>query len=267
MGALREQSEIAADQLGDYLVETKRPLVCLAFLAPLLAFYELGVMLAEREADRNGADILLRNLLDQFGVEYALVLPVAICLVLLAWHHVSGQSWSFRLPTLFGMAFECVVLGIILLLIAQLQKGLMGSTLAAAESTAMISASSASANESSFAAEFHEAVSYLGAGIYEELLFRLLILSLLVWIATQLVKEKWQAITLGVVASSLLFVAAHYQPLNPAGYAIALEDVTCWYGMTFRFAAGVFFAFLFLRRGFGVAVGAHAAYDLLIHFT
>jgi len=31
----------------------------------------------------------------------------------------------------------------------------------------------------------------------------------------------------------------------------------------FRFMAGVFFSILFIYRGFGIAAGAHAAYDIL----
>jgi hypothetical protein len=32
----------------------------------------------------------------------------------------------------------------------------------------------------------------------------------------------------------------------------------------FRTCAGLFFTFLFVARGFGVAVGAHAGYDVLV---
>jgi hypothetical protein len=31
----------------------------------------------------------------------------------------------------------------------------------------------------------------------------------------------------------------------------------------FRFLAGVFFSILFIYRGFGIAAGSHAAYDIL----
>jgi membrane protease YdiL (CAAX protease family) len=61
---------------------------------------------------------------------------------------------------------------------------------------------------------------------------------------------------LGLVASSLLFAAAHY--VGPLGDAFDL------YSFTFRTLAGMFFAILFVVRGFGIAAGTHALYDVLV---
>jgi hypothetical protein len=36
------------------------------------------------------------------------------------------------------------------------------------------------------------------------------------------------------------------------------------FSFVFRATAGVFFAGLFVVRGFGITVGSHAAYDLLV---
>jgi hypothetical protein len=60
----------------------------------------------------------------------------------------------------------------------------------------------------------------------------------------------------GLVVSSLLFSAAHY--VGPLG------DTFEPYSFTFRTIAGLFFAGLFLWRGFGIAAGTHAAYDMLV---
>jgi hypothetical protein len=54
----------------------------------------------------------------------------------------------------------------------------------------------------------------------------------------------------------LLFSAAHY--IGPLGDSFAL------YSFTFRAVAGLFFAMLFLLRGFGIAAGTHFFYDLLV---
>jgi membrane protease YdiL (CAAX protease family) len=37
-----------------------------------------------------------------------------------------------------------------------------------------------------------------------------------------------------------------------------------WYAFLFRTMAGAFFAALFIYRGFGIAAGTHAAYDMLV---
>jgi membrane protease YdiL (CAAX protease family) len=54
----------------------------------------------------------------------------------------------------------------------------------------------------------------------------------------------------------VLFSLAHY--VGPLGDTLDLHS------FTFRFLAGVFFALLFEARGFGIAAGSHAAYDILV---
>jgi membrane protease YdiL (CAAX protease family) len=98
-------------------------------------------------------------------------------------------------------------------------------------------------------------VGFLGAGIYEELLFRLILLSLVLWLLHWSKLPRWAQILLAVVITSLLFSAAHY---------VGGREPILWFSFVFRFLAGVFFALLFLCRGFGIAVGAHAGYDILV---
>jgi membrane protease YdiL (CAAX protease family) len=59
-----------------------------------------------------------------------------------------------------------------------------------------------------------------------------------------------------VVLTSLLFSAAHY--LGPQGDRLEL------FSFVFRFVAGGFFALLFVYRGFGIAAGTHALYDIFV---
>jgi hypothetical protein len=61
------------------------------------------------------------------------------------------------------------------------------------------------------------------------------------------------------VLSSLLFSAAHY--IGPYG------DAFDWLTAFFRFLAGAFFAVLFIFRGFGIAAGTHALYDVLVFLS
>ena len=65
-----------------------------------------------------------------------------------------------------------------------------------------------------------------------------------------------RALAVAVLTTSLAFSLAHY--VGPAAEAFDL------FTFTFRTIAGAFFAVLFVTRGFGVAVGTHAAYDLLV---
>jgi len=59
-----------------------------------------------------------------------------------------------------------------------------------------------------------------------------------------------------VLLTSGLFSLAHY--VGPLG------DAFDFYSFVFRTLAGIFFAVVFLVRGFGIAAGTHAVYDMLV---
>ena len=56
--------------------------------------------------------------------------------------------------------------------------------------------------------------------------------------------------------NSLLFSAAHH--VGPYG------EQFHWFAFIFRFLAGVFFSVVYVYRGFGIAAGSHAAYDIMV---
>ncbi|HXF95872.1 MAG TPA: CPBP family glutamic-type intramembrane protease [Gemmatimonadales bacterium] len=97
----------------------------------------------------------------------------------------------------------------------------------------------------------------LGAGLYEELLFRVLLVSALAYAGSRLV--RWSAVTAGAwaaVGGALVFSAFHY--VGPYGDRLEL------YSFTFRFLAGLFFSGLYLLRGFGITAWTHALYDVFL---
>jgi hypothetical protein len=97
----------------------------------------------------------------------------------------------------------------------------------------------------------------LGAGIYEELLFRVLLVGLLAWGARRLF--GWSTGAAGVFATivgALIFSAFHY--IGPYGDRLELAS------FTFRAIAGVMFSALYLLRGFGITAWTHALYDAFL---
>jgi hypothetical protein len=97
----------------------------------------------------------------------------------------------------------------------------------------------------------------LGAGIYEELLFRVVLVSLFAWVARRVF--GWRPLTAGTTATlagALVFSAFHY--IGPYGDAWEL------YSFVFRAIAGVFFSALYLTRGFGITAWTHALYDVFL---
>jgi hypothetical protein len=99
-------------------------------------------------------------------------------------------------------------------------------------------------------------VGFLGAGVYEEALFRLALIPALFGAMRLLQTPSVLAGTLAVTGSALLFSIAHH--------AGAPGEAFTWFAFIFRWLAGVFFAWVFVVRGFGIVVGTHAAYDILV---
>ena len=87
-------------------------------------------------------------------------------------------------------------------------------------------------------------------------MFRLLMLPIAVWAFERLGCSTIAAGLWAILLSSLLFSAAHY--IGPLGDSFAI------YSFTFRAVAGLFFAILFLLRGFGITAGTHFFYDVLV---
>jgi hypothetical protein len=97
----------------------------------------------------------------------------------------------------------------------------------------------------------------IGAGLYEELLFRVLVVGALAWIGIKgLGWKKSVAGTVAVVVGALLFAGFHY--IGPGSDRFEL------YSFVFRSIGGVFFSALFLVRGFGITAWTHALYDILV---
>lgn len=237
-----------------YLHESVRPLAGLVFVAPMLIVYELGVLLLDRHAIRNAADVWLRQILDLLGFGQYFLLPILTCGLLLAWHHLKRHPWHLNWSVFYGMLVESLFFGFALVLVAGWQRSLF--------SAAVPSGAAHAGETGGFLALM---VGYLGAGIYEELLFRLILLSAAVGLLRLSgLSARWSAV-IAVAAISILFSAAHYQiDFSFAGYHFTTTygEVFDWYSFCFRFLAGVYFSVLFVLRGFGIAAGTHAAYDL-----
>jgi membrane protease YdiL (CAAX protease family) len=240
-----------------YWGESRRPLASLVFIAPLLVLYELGVLILGPQAVRNGADVWLRQLLEVMGFGQYFLLPALTVSILLAWHYTTRQPWRVSPGVLSGMTIECIFLAVVLRLILELQGELLQASLG--PSRALGCSAAILLNLSDRARGL---VGFLGAGVYEELLFRLILLSLTAWAVQRLGGARRRSLLAAILATSFVFSAAHY--VGAYGEPIQLLASSFWFSFLFRFLAGIFFGTLFVWRGFGIAAGAHAGYDILV---
>lgn len=106
-------------------------------------------------------------------------------------------------------------------------------------------------------------VGSLGAGIFEELFFRLITMSVLALLFTRVALAfglpKVAGLAVAVVLSALLFSLFHH--VGP-GAAPFTQGV-----FVFRTCAGLVLGVLFVVRGFGVCVYCHAMYDVHYYLT
>jgi len=185
------------------------------------------------------------------GFSQYFLLPLLTLGLLGGWHYVSRQPWRFSPSMLYVKLAECVLLALALVVIARVQANLQ-SLVTRMPPPTMLRASLGGTLES----VVRRFVAYMGAGIYEELLFRLMLLPVLASVLKWLGCNEIWSLAGGAILSSLAFAGAHH--LGPLGEPFQ------WYAFLFRASAGIFFAALFVYRGFGIAAGTHAAYDMLV---
>jgi hypothetical protein len=237
--------------MSRYLELTRSPTYSLLFAFPLLLLYEAGaVYIAQGNgaALRNGADVLLRTLLALGGVEGTLALTAMVAagsliLIILDRRRVRRP---LHVRHFAGMTMESAVYALLLGLV-------VGSATHWLLETLSLSSGSGSFASLSLTEGL---VLSLGAGLYEELVFRVLLVGGIFAVLRGSGLSKGQSGFLSVVAASLLFSAFHY--IGPYGDVWALPS------FLFRFLAGVAFSVLFLARGFGITAWTHALYDVFI---
>jgi hypothetical protein len=219
----------------------------LLFLLPLLLAYEAGVLWlggAQPETLRNGADTWLRQGLEACGLREMYYAPVLVIVVFGAW------SWQRRwdrpegvLSVGFGMALESVSFALGLWALSRELPPLLdqlGIRLHIGPPDRTVG----------------RIITFVGAGIYEEVLFRLLGCFFLDCFFTLLGIRGLLGAALVALTSSVLFSAAHH--VGPYG------EVLDKFVFLFRALAGLYFVLLYQLRGFGIAVGTHAFYDVLV---
>lgn len=245
----RDWSGFAAYLASSYWRQARRPVVSLVFILPLVALYESSGWFTTGPMARNGAEAWLRRLLGMVGLTHWLVLPLLVVAAVAVWYRVWRRPWRLSLPILAAMTGECLIWTALLLLFAQAAIAKTPDV----DTTPTVTATN-SLYESDQVPAMVRLAGFAGAGVYEELLFRLLLIPPATLCFVCLGQGRAASRVLAIVLSSLVFAAAH-----EVGGASQFDAAA----FGFRLLAGAVFAVLFLRRGFGIAAGTHAMYDVL----
>ena len=204
----------------------------LVLIFPVLLAYEIGVLFAGRV---NGADVVTRALYDALG-DRALYLLVhaTIALCFLLWIRRT-QRWAtltldVAAPVILEAAVYALTLGAFGTLVVDrlLGLGITGASI----------------------------VSALGAGVHEELVFRLGVMTGLVAVLRRTELSPRVSFAIALAGSAVVFAAAHHAGAHG-------EPFTA-HAFAFRIVAGTVFGAIFWHRSLAHAVYAHVIYDIVV---
>jgi membrane protease YdiL (CAAX protease family) len=237
--------------LGNHLAGRVDPLTSAILVFPLFMIYQLGILLSR---GLNGVDFVTASfvqLCERDLGNYLIVLSgmlIGYAAILLLLRQRESFDPKAFVPVLAESAFYALTMGSIILFVmhrfVELVPGLSTG-----------SADQLSAALASGLNFLDIVVISAGAGLHEELIFRLLGIGGLSWLLAGAMGEK-QAWVVALVISSLTFSLAHH--LGPNGEAFEFA------AFTYRALAGVMFALIYQVRGLAVAVWTHAIYDIYV---
>ena len=229
-----------------YLAAARHPWPALVFLVPLLALYELGVARLtppppSGESLRAGVELWLRQWLAHAGPYPPVIIPATVILLLTLW---TLWRWADRPNRLFrtvlGIALEGVIFGLGLWVLCLNAPAIL-------DHMGLVPAAVGGPNP--------KLVTYLGVGIYEEVIFRLIGFAWLARVLRVALVPAIAAVPMAALASAAAFALAHhFVQTDPFVPGVFLS----------RMLIGVYCALLLWLRGLGVAVGAHFAYDVVV---
>ena len=276
-----------------YLERTSRPIYAIVYLLPLIIFYELGTIFINTDVlsqtqVRVMAFVWLQELLRHlgFGGKFLWAAPaLLVVVILLAYQLVSRKRWWVSFGDMLPMTIECVLLAIPLIVLSLF----LNSTGAPKHSRAndivpraIVVQCAVEQNAAQTKTKYQQPkakptpiakpkpqsslladiVTGIGAGIYEELLFRLILICAIMLLLQDIIGiNQHSAVIIAVLTSAALFAAHHH--IDFLTGRANQSDLFNWSEFAFRTAAGVYFAALFAIRGFGITAGTHAFYDII----
>lgn len=231
---------------------------------PLLIAYELLIAFANRgqlQQVRVGAEVWVKQLVALTGATGVPVLAIVVITLGVVILLTERKKRLPIIPKYFGvMLLESLLYAVVLAFLVASAVGMLFAMIPGPQQAGEMSV-------------LTQLALSLGAGLYEELVFRVLLVGGLFWMLKRLMVKRPAGVSdglpaergksrlvgayvLAAVIGAILFSAVHYTG--------ALGDSFTLSSFTFRFLFGLALNAVFLLRGFGIAAWAHALYDVLV---
>ena len=213
---------------------------------PLLLLYEILIFIARPDSEqvvRISVDVWIKTLFSYFGQD---VLSLTLIFVALLGIFVLYRERN-KLSTLKGtyfmtMLIEASVYAFVLALIISMTVSSL-LQIAAPDTIASLS-------------KLEQLALSLGAGLYEELFFRVILVSLLLLFLKLFINKKNVRYVLAIFVAAFLFSLVHY--IGELGDPFTMGS------FLFRFLFGLALNAIYILRGFGMAAWTHAIYDIMV---
>ncbi len=230
-----------ASSLHQYLNSSRTIHYSLIVTLPVLVIYEIGILILFRDSFfemRNTGEILLRNLFESLHLTnpYAVSGILLGCFIAVMWrgYHIEkrpGIRANYIVYMLLESMFWASILFVSMHLFSQLPLQI-----------------------SSIEDKVSNMNLALGAGIFEELIFRLVLIgAILVILQRGLSFEPIVAVPIAIFSAACIFAAFHL-----------FTEMYYFPVFTQRVFGGILLGSLFYLRGYGISVYAHIVYNILI---
>lgn len=232
--------------LKTYLDNTHTLLYSFLVSLPLFLLYEILILISQPQTGqivRISVDVWIKSLFTYLGVpalSFSLLLLVIIGIVIL--YRERHRLKTVRMAYFPVLLLESTIYAIVVALISQSMVAFILNMLAADPIESL--------------GTLQKIALSLGAGLYEELFFRVILVTLFTLLFTKVFGKKWAGVTAAVLLSALLFSAVHY--IGSMGDAFTMGS------FLYRFVFGLILNGIFVWRGFGVAAWTHAIYDIMV---
>ena len=233
-----------------YWTDTRAPRYAILFAAPLFVIYEASSFLMGSDqvgGVRNGADVLLRTLLAALGGPRGLALFTVLIAgagLVLVWRDRRQHPAPLARGAFAAMLGESALWALLL----------GGAT--AVITAVLLDPLLVQAGPIQSLSVPQRIVLSAGAGLYEELVFRVMLVGGMAGGGLMLGWSRPTAVIVAILGSALIFSGFHY--VGPYGDPFQLAS------FTFRAVAGILLSGLYVARGFGIAAWSHAIYDVMV---
>jgi len=233
--------------MNKYILLSKNNFYSFILIIPLFILYQILGSINNYDSSlivKNSADIYVKNFFYFFTLEYAEIIYLFFFIFIMSFIFFQNKDLFFsseiRLSFLFGMILESLMHSISLLV----SMSLISKTLPLG--TGFLNSSL-----------FENIYLSIGAGIWEEFLFRYVMISGLYFLLSKIMYNfSIYSYIIIIFFSSAIFSYYHFIGFNAEAVNLSL--------FIYRFLAGIILSIIFVFRGLGIAVYTHTFYDLYL---